>query len=156
MAAPKSFRKAFFDPKLDKGASKPVFCYPKRKQDLEEEVAKMEKTLDGGNINKEHEMTYRLRHKERKERLDAIHEAEDNAHKNFDQDKDYWVKRREDLKEEIRNTMPTRADIQKRRVNPHKIIKTEKSGFEEKKKEFIVISRLMDEDSNISFLQRDS
>ena len=66
------------------------------------------------------------------------------------------MKRRNDLGEEIAGTMPSRDDIRKRRVNPHKIIRQEKGGFEEKKKEYIVISRLMGEDSNVSFLQRDS
>jgi len=156
MAAPKSYRRFYDDKGVDKGASKPIFCYPERKKRFEEETTSMRKLLESGNINAEHKMSYELRIKEREKRLESMNSAEENARKVFDEDKDYWVDRRKKLAEEITGTMPSRDDIRKRRVNPHKIIRQEKSGFEDKKKEYIVISRLMGEDSNVSFLQRDS
>lgn len=154
MAAPKSFRKAFYG-ELDKGAAKPTFCHPKRKQDMEEEVKKMKRVLDGGDISSEHKMSFELRLKEREGRLDKINESEERSRKNFEEDKDYWVKRRNELKETIRDAMPSRTDVKERRVNPHKVIKDEKEGgLGQVKTEFIVLSRLMGEDSNVSFLQR--
>ena len=156
MAAPKSYKRFYDSTGVDKGASKPIFCYPERKKRFEEETQGMRRLLDSGNINSEHKMSYELRVKEREKRLESMNSAEGKARESFEQDKDYWVKRRNDLGEEIAGTMPSRDDIRKRRVNPHKIIRQEKGGFEEKKKEYIVISRLMGEDSNVSFLQRDS
>ena len=156
MAAPKSYKRFYDSNGVDKGASKPIFCYPERKKRFEEETQSMRRQLESGNINSEHKMSFELRVKEREKRLDSMNSAADKARKEFEQDKDYWVERRKKLAEEIAGTMPTRDDVRKRRVNPHKIIKQEKSGFEDKKKEYIVISRLMGEDSNVSFLQRDS
>jgi hypothetical protein len=45
----------FFGP-LDKGSAKPSFCYPKRKESLSEEVARMEKNIENGYVSKEREM----------------------------------------------------------------------------------------------------
>lgn len=139
----------------DKGAAKPAFCYERRLNDLKEEVGKMEKNLAMGYITAERKMAYEARLKQRKDRLDGIMASTEAAQKIIEKDKDYWVKRREELGEEIRSSMPSRKDVQKRRVNPYRVAKMEKDGLGEKKKEYIVLSRLLGEESNTSFLQRD-
>jgi hypothetical protein len=144
----------FYGP-LDKGSAKPSFCYPKRKEALKEDISKMERVLESGHIAKDHEMDAKLTLKQKKERLKAIDAQEGEAAKLFKEHKDDWMKRRGELAEEIRMSMPTETDVKKRRVNPHKVLRNEKTGLEDKKKEFIVLSRLAGEDSNVSFLQRD-
>ena len=146
--------KDFFGP-LDKGSAKPSFCYPKRKEALKEEVQKMEKVLDSGHIAKEHEMEARVTLKTKKDRLKAIDAQEGEAKKLFTDNKDAWMKRREALAEEITAAMPTQDAVRKRKVNPHRVLQTEKSGLEDKKKEYIVLSRLAGEESNVQFLQRE-
>ena len=141
---------------VDKGSAKPSFCYPKRKQDLEEEISKMERNLEIGNVGEENRMSYKLKVDKKRERLTKINESEENSKKLFNQDKDAWIERRNKLKEEISSGLPTRADVKKRHVNPHKIARMEKEGFGVKKQEYIVLSRLAEEDSNVSFLQKDS
>ena len=145
---------ALFGP-LDKGAAKPAFCYPERTRILEEEVRKMEKNIEMGYISSERKMAYEGRLKERRDRLDGINEATANAQKLVANDPDYWAKRRKELGREIRAAMPSRKDVEKRRVNPYRVNKMEKEGLGEKKKEYIVISRILGEESNTSFLQRD-
>ena len=51
--------------------------------------------------------------------------------------------------------MHSRMDAEKRRVNPHRVANAEKGGLGAMKKEYIVISRALGEESNVSFLQRD-
>lgn len=144
----------FYGP-LDKGSAKPSFCYPKRKESLKEEVEKLERVLALGHIAREHEMEAKVTLKTKKDRLKDIDAQEGDAKKLFNDNKDQWMKRRAELAEEIRETMPALSDTKKRRVNPHKVIQREKSGFEDKKKEYIVLSRLAGEESNISYLQKD-
>ena len=38
---------------LDKGAAKPTFCYPKRIETLKEDIAKVERALEFGQIPKD-------------------------------------------------------------------------------------------------------
>lgn len=150
---PKDYQ-IFFGP-LDKGAAKPAFCYPERIRILKEEVRKMERNLSMGYISPERKPAYEGRLKERKARLDAINENTANAKKIIANDPDYWVKRRKELGEEIRNAMPSRKDVEKKRVNPYRVNKMEKGGLGEMKREYIIISRALGEESNVSFLQRD-
>jgi hypothetical protein len=144
----------FYGP-MDKGSAKPSFCYPKRKEALEDEVSKTEKALENGYIAKEREMEARITLKTKKKRLDDINTQESDAKKIFAENPDFFIKRRAELAKDIRSAMPTRNDVSKRRVNPFKVLQTEKSGLEEKKREFVILSRLAGEDSNTSFLQRD-
>lgn len=139
----------------DKGAAKPAFCYPQRIDNLREEVRSMERNLEMGYISPERKMAYEARLKERKDRLESINEHTERVHQNINKDKDWWVRRRKELAEQIKAGQPSLKDIEKRRVNPYRIAKMEKSGFGEIKKEYIVISRALGEESNISFLQRD-
>lgn len=139
----------------DKGAAKPDICYPQRLQTLREEVQSMERSLEMGYISAERKMAYEARLKERRARLDSIDENIANTRKIINENKDFWVRRRNELAEEIRDGQPSRTDIEKRRVNPYRIAKMEKEGFGELKKEYIVISRALGEESNVSFLQRD-
>lgn len=139
----------------DKGSAKPSFCYPSRKRDLVEEVDKTEKAIANGYISPERIMEAKVNLKTKKTRLEGINQQEADARKLFEANKDAWMKRREALATEISESMPTLNDTKKRRVNPFTTLKKEKSGLEDKKREFIVLSRLAGEESNIQFLQRE-
>lgn len=140
---------------LDKGAAKPSFCYPKRIEALKEDISKMERALDFGQIPKEREMETKVTLRTKQARLDKINEEGSAARTLFEENKDGWMKRRESLREEISESIPTREAVSKRMVNPHSTLQKEKGGLEAKKKEFIVLSRLAGEESNISYLQKD-
>ena len=150
----KNFRQFYGE--IDKGCAKPTFCYPKRKEDLQNDINRMERSIESGNVGPEHKMSYQLQLKGKQERMNQINESEENSKKLFKQDESAWIERRNKLKEEIAHGLPTREDVKKRHVNPHKIARMEKEGFGTKKLEYQVLSRLMGEDSNVSFLQRDS
>lgn len=140
---------------LDKGSNKPSFCYPKRKEALKEEIDRMERALDSGYIGKDREMQIKQDLQKRKERIEKINEQEEKAKKLFNENKDAWMKRREALAEEITGSMPSRDNVKKKTINPFSTLKKEKGGLEEKKREYIVLSRLAEEESNVSFLQKD-
>lgn len=144
----------FYGP-LDKGAGKPAFCYPERVKLLKEEVQKMEKNLEMGFVSPERKLAYKSRLVQKTKRLDAIKEGESKAHKVLNENKDYWVDRRKELAEEIRAGMPSVKDVEKRRVNPYRVAKREQAGLGAMKREYIVVSRMLGEESNTSFLQRD-
>lgn len=146
--------KDFFGP-LDKGAARPSFCYPKRKENLEETVKSMERAIASGYVTEDKRMGLEIELRKRKEHLDKLNEQESAAKKLFDENKDKWLERRTKLAEEISNATPTRSDKKKRVVNPHRILQKEKSGLQEMKTEYIVLSRLAGEESNVSFLQKD-
>jgi hypothetical protein len=146
--------RAFYGP-LDKGSSKPSFCYPKRKEALKEDVEKIERVLGQGQVAKEHEMELKVKLREKKTRLEQINQQEADAKKLFASNKDKCMERRNQLAEEIAAIMPSRDNVDKRRVNPHTVLRNEKTGLEDKKREFIVLSRLAGEESNISFLQNE-
>jgi hypothetical protein len=145
----------FYGP-LDKGSAKPSFCYPSRKQDLKEEVEKAEKLLDSGYISKDKEMEFRVNLNMKKKRMDDINAQEADAKSMFEENKDMLMKRRKELGKDISAAMPSRDAVKKKLVNPHKILKMEKQGgMEDKKREYIILSRLADEEANVSFLQSD-
>ena len=146
--------KMFWGPE-DKGAAKPAFCYPQRIETLEEEVRSMERTLEMGTIAGNRKPGYQARLKTRKDRLDAINENKERVQNIIAKDPDHWVKRRKQLEREIKSSLPSRKDVEKRRVNPYKVAKMEKGGLGAMKNEYIVISRALGEESNTSFLQRD-
>jgi len=147
--------KQFFSA-IDKGSAKPSFCYPSRRRDLEEEVKSMERAIDMGSVSGERRMQFENVLKTKKDRLETIHQAHEDAKKVMEQDKDYWAKRRDELATKIADKTPTRKDVKDRRVNPHTVLKREKSGLGEMKTEYQVISRLMEEESNVGFLQKDA
>jgi len=153
-AGRKATYRDFYGP-LDKGSAKPSFCYPKRKESLQEEVEKMQKSLDNGYIAKDREMEAKVQLRTKKKRLDEINAQESDAKKLFNEHKDQWMKRRADIATEISDATPTQTDTKKKRVNPHKVLAMEKSGLEDKKREYIVLSRLAGEESNTAFLQKE-
>jgi hypothetical protein len=150
---PYSYRD-FYGP-LDKGAAKPSFCYPSRKQDLKEEIEKCEKILANGYIGKDKEMEFRVSLKNKQKRMGEIETQEADARKLFTENEDVLRKRRETLAKEITGSMPSREAVKKKLVNPHATLKKEKGGLEDKKREFVILSRLAGEESNLNFLQKD-
>jgi len=158
--------KQFFNP-IDKGAAKPAFCYPRRAQGLREEAVTMKRNLDSGMVSAEQKMSYELKLKKINERVSLIDESFENAKQIIDKDPDRWKNRRETLAEEIKERTPSRDQKQKRRVNPHSILRDEKVGgngkiaLEKLKREYTIISRAFQargdyEESNHSFLQKDN
>jgi len=149
----------FFRP-VDKGSSRPAFCLPTQIERYQEDVSKMERAVELGQIQPERKMAFEQKLKQKKERLDLLLDSKDNAKKIINEDPDYWAGRRTELAEEIKAATPSRKDIKRRHVNPHKVIRMEKDGLERKKQEYIIISRAMrtaghDVDSDVSFLERE-
>ena len=147
--------KLFYGPH-DKGAARPSFCYPQRMDKLEEEVRSMRRSLEMGFVTAERKMAFEAKLKQREERLDSLKANTERVQKIIDKDRDAWHRRRKELAEIIREATPSHKDIEKRRVNPFRELRKEKEGgLGEIKKEYIVISRALGEESNVSFLQRD-
>lgn len=155
----------FFTP-VDKGSSKPAFCYPRRTQGLKEEVAQMERNIKEGHIDPEQKMAYELKAKRIKERVSEIEGSFEKAKEIIDKAPDSWKTRMDNLAAEIAERSPTREDKRKRRVNPHGVLREEKVGskgkrpLEEIKREYTVIARAFQargdyEESNHSYLQKD-
>jgi len=158
--------KQFFTP-VDKGGTKPAFCYPKRAEHLQDEYKSRKRTLESGALDgQENKMAFELKTKAIGERLAEINGSFENAREIIDKAPDSWAKRRDTLKKEIEARLPTRDDVKKRRVNPHTNLRNEKQGMndqrplEEVKREFTIISRALqargeDANANASFLQKD-
>ena len=155
-----------FYKEIDKGSSKPAFCYPRRAQVLKEEFHTMEKNLDMGHITPERKMAYAQKMKQLGKRIEQIDESFNNAKEIIESNKDGWKSRRDNLAEKISEMTPTRDDVIKRRVNPFAVLRREKQGekgskpLEKMKREYTVISRAFQaagefEEANHSFLQKD-
>lgn len=157
--------KQFFRP-VDKGSSKPAFCYPRRADALKEEHASMKRNLDRDMVSPERRMVYEQKMKQLGDRVREIDESFDGAKKIIEKDKDAWKTRRDNLAAKIRDKIPTRDDVRKKKVNPHAVLRREKQGengeasLENMKREYTIISRGFQaagewEESNHSFLQKD-
>jgi hypothetical protein len=157
--------KQFFRP-VDKGSSKPAFCYPRRADALKEEHASMKRNLKRDMVSPERRMVYEQKMNQLGKRVKEIDESFDGAKKIIEKDKDAWKTRRENLAAKISEGTPTRDDVRKKKVNPHAVLRREKQGengqasLEEMKREYTIISRGFQaagdyEESNHSFLQKD-
>lgn len=148
--------KAFYGP-MDKGSSKPSFCYPAQKEALKEEITSMEKAIKDGYVAETRIMKIKSDLRIKRDRLDKINAQEADAMKLFKENKDAIMKRREDLAVDIAQGMPSFKDIEKRRYNSHKIAENEKKkGLGKLKLEYQILSHLAEEESNTRFLQRDA
>lgn len=154
----------------DKGSSRPAFCYPSSIQTLREDTSKLEKLLSSRMIDPSREPELKARHRMLKKRLTEIDKQTNEIRKEIKEDSDYWSGRRKELMELIRENTPSKTDRQKKRVSPQEVIKREKGlkgklpplehggdslTLQEAKKEFMIVSKAMDEDSNISFLEKE-
>jgi hypothetical protein len=146
--------RAFFGPQ-DKGSAKPSFCYPRAKDSLKEDIHSIESALENGYYAPNKKLSLQADLRTKKKKLDAINEQEVNAKRLFDDNKDACMKRRTELQEEIRESMPTEKEVKKRHVNPYRNLEKEQRGLKEKKLEYVVLSHLAGEESNTSFLQRE-
>ena len=151
---------------VDKGSSKPAFCYPRRTDGLKEELSQMDRNIKEGVIDPERKMGYELKANKIRERVNLIDESFKNAKEIISKNPDAWKTRRDNLATEISERTPTRDDKEKRRVNPHGVLREEKVGtgdsrpLEDVKREYTIISRAFQargdyEESNHSFLQKD-
>jgi hypothetical protein len=147
--------KAFYGPH-DKGSAKPSFCYPQQKEALREEIKGMEKALSDGFVAETRVLKVKSDLRMKKERLDQINAQEADAKKIFKENKDVCIARRNELADTISAAMPTTKDVEKRRVNPHRVLANEKiKGLGKLKTEFQILSHLAEEESNTRFLQKD-
>ena len=157
--------KQFFNP-VDKGSAKPAFCYPKRAQNLREELKSMERTLDSGLIDPSRRMAYEQKKNILAKRVSEIDASFDNAREIIEKSKDGWKTRRDNLAKKIEQSSPSKQDVRTRRVNPHTVLKQEKEGLkgerplEQDKRDYTIISRAFQaageyEEANHSFLQKD-
>ena len=146
--------KDFFG-KYDKNATKPGWTYTNRVAALETEVKSGEKALKDGHVGPQRIMEFTADLENKKERLSSIHESHHKAKIALRENPDAFNKRRVELGKIISEAMPSKTDVEKRRANPHRIAQLEKSGLGALKTEFQIISRLMGENSNVGYLQRD-
>jgi hypothetical protein len=155
-----------FFKEVDSGSAKPAFCYPKRADNLRNDLRQMKKTLEMGHILPERKMAYEQNVKKLEKRVSEINESFSNAKKIIETGKDGWATRRQNLGKEISEMMPTRKDVRDRRVNPHSVLRREKQGdkgsrpLQDLKRDYTIISRAMQasgdyEESDHSFLQKD-
>ena len=145
---------------VDKGSSRPAFCLPRHFEAFKETTVQMRRALDNGFVAPDRKMAIEEKYRQHNERLKSLEDNRANAAKIIKEDPDAWAKRRSELAEEISNSMPKRSEVNKKRINPFRNLKTEKSGLEAKKQEYIIISKAMqaagyDVDSNITFLEKD-
>jgi hypothetical protein len=151
---------AFYGP-LDKGSAKPSFCYPAQKEALREEIKGMEKALENGFVGEGRVLKVKQELRMKKTRLDGINSQEADAMKLYKENKDAIGKRREELAEIIAQGIPSMKDVEKKRVNPHKVFEAEKKGLKggmalgKAKQEYQILSHLAEEESNTKFLQKD-
>lgn len=156
---PTNFR-AFYGP-LDKGSAKPSFCYPKQKEELKSEITRRKNNLKKNMVAETRIQKEEYEVGQLESKLDRINEQEDNAKKLFKENKDSVAARYAEIKEQIAARMPTANDVAKRRFNSQRIHDDEKKGLKgaaplgELKREYQVLSHLLEEDSNTKMLQRD-
>ena len=136
-------------------SNKPAFCYPSRIQKMGEDIDGMQKALDLGHVPPDHRMEFEHVMKQRKARHEEILEQRESAVKSFQEDPVYWESRYKELKKVIQDGMPSRKDVKEKRVNPHSVLKREKEGLEEAKREFMVIGKLIGKETNLDFLRRE-
>lgn len=159
-----STRQFFKD--IDKGSSKPAFCYPRRAQALQEDLDSMNKNLKAGMVSPDRKMIYERKRDELANKVSEIRGSFESAKELIAKNKDGWKSRRDNLADEIKEATPTRHDVRNRAVNPHTILRQEKQGLkgeqplERKKRDFTIISRAFQaageyEEANHSFLQKD-
>ena len=150
----------FFRP-IDKGSNKPAFCYPRHRDALKEEVDSMQRKLDGGYVDSERRMVFEYQLDKKKKRLSEIQDSFDNRDSIINENKDDWVKYRQALAEEIAGRTPTKQDERQGRINPHRRLKDEKYGIDGKpsldglKRQYQIVSKALDMESNTGFLQRE-
>jgi hypothetical protein len=155
----------FYRP-IDKGSSKPAFCYPRRADSLKEEYQTMKRNLDRGMVSPERKMVYEQKMNDLGKRVKEIDGSFEAAKEIIEKNKDGWKSRRDNLAEQIAAQTPSREDVRKRKVNPHAVLRREKQGerggapLEKTKREYTIISRAFQaageyEEANHSFLQRD-
>lgn len=152
----------------DKGSARPAFCYPRNIEDLKSEVNRAEKFLASNpEITPERKSALITQTKMKKDRLESIEAQVKEVKKEFNKDTKYWEERRKELAEKIQSNTPSRTDVKEKRVSPWAVNKMEKGlkgkiglstgesmTLEEIKKEYQGISRMMDEESNVGYIQR--
>jgi hypothetical protein len=171
----RDYRKAFFHPKLDRDKHGHYYARPwftrceKDIEDLQDAVKRDEEALTFNFASSPQvRETIAANLSRNKDRLDKIEESKANAEKELSEHGAEWKQRREDLKALIRELNPSRKDIKERRITPGIVAKRQQETvpvkdlstgedmtFDDAKKEFIVLSRILGEESYIGALDKD-
>jgi hypothetical protein len=75
---------------VDKGSSRPAFCYPRRAEGLKEELHQMERNIKEHRVDPERAMGYELKAKKIKERVELFDESFENSKSIIDKAPDSW------------------------------------------------------------------
>jgi hypothetical protein len=153
----------------DKGSRRPAFCYPRNIEDLKSEVDKAERFLASNpEISPERKAELSAQTKKKRERLESIQEQVKDVRKEVKTNGAYWQQRLEEFKTLIQENSPSRTDIKEKRVSPWAVHRMEKGlkkkivvpstkeamTLEEIKVEYQGMCKMMDEDSNVGYVQR--
>lgn len=136
-------------------ANKPTFTYGRRVDDLAEEVRSMEKALELGVVASDRRLEFELRYKGLKKKLDGIRDDETKANELLEKNKDAVYARFKELQEIISHGTPSKKDYKEGRVSPHKVLRDEKSGLGEMKKEYMILAAMLGEPSDTTLIQRE-
>lgn len=154
----------------DKGSARPAFCYPSSIQTLREDTGRLEKLINSRMVEPTKEPELRVRLKQLKTRLSAIDKQITEVKKEIKANPDHWDGRRKDLIKLIQEYSPSKNDRTKKKVSAYDVLRREKGAkgklpplehggdsmtLSEAKKEFMIISRAMDEESSISIIEKD-
>ena len=145
--------KAFIG-EVSKGSARPAFCNPGGINKMAEVVSDMRRNLAEGNVDSSQREQYKMNLRKHEERLSEIQSEKDNAKKLYAEDQEYYDKRVEQLKKDIRAAVPSKTEIKDKMINPHTVLKNELAGLRDKKLEYQVLQHIREDDSNISYLQR--
>lgn len=154
----------------DKGSARPAFCYPSSVRAFKEEASKLEKLFRDRMVHPTREVELSEKLRSMKQRISEIDKQAAEVKKEMKADPDYWDGRRKELAEMIKEYTPSKSTRKKKLVSPREILSREKGtkgklpklehggdsmSLEEAKKEYMIISRAMDEESNISYIEKE-
>lgn len=152
----------------DKGSARPAFCYPSAIQSLREEYDKIDRLLkDPHGVEASHRPVLEEKREKMKQRLDSIDEQIQDVRKAVKADPDYWEKRHKELGEQIRDISPSKSQRKLKKVSAFRVNRMEKGeksiklstgekfNLSEAKKEYQIISRALDKESNVGMIEKD-
>ena len=145
----------------DKGSKFPAWTSPKRVEELSDQAKAYKEALDKNQVSSDMRPQVENKYKMISERLGSIVNSWDETQKFVNENEDKLNKRRKELAKEIGDLTPPRQMEKEHRVNPHTVLRREKEPDEkgltldDKKSEYILISRALGEESNVGFLQKE-
>lgn len=166
---PKRSMRQFFFPH-DKGSGRPAFCYPENISSLKEDTEKLEKLIQSRMIHPSHELEAKDRLRQLKGRLKEIEKQQHEVKTEMSKNREFFTSRREELAVLIREHTPSKSQRKLKKVSGREIYAREKGlkgklpallhggetfTLEEAKREFMMLSKALGEDSDISHVEKD-